>query len=90
MNKYFDVAGYNERSKMALAHWKLMGVVKSSWKNHYESGQVDQKNQLRWVNVKEFLRNKFCPPGFNQDKLNIFLELSQGDLTMEEYHHGLL
>jgi len=64
-----------------------MGVAKTSWKNHRESQQLD-RNQLGWEDVKAFLRRRFCPPGFNQDKLNQFLELSQGSLSVEEYYQA--
>lgn len=30
MDEYFDVAGYNDQSKMALARLKLTGVAKTS------------------------------------------------------------
>lgn len=33
-----------------------------------------------------FLRRSLCPARFNEDKLNQFLELSQGDHNIEEYH----
>jgi len=85
MDEYFDVAGYNGRSKMALARLKLVGVAKTSWKNHCEFEHLIL-NQLGWEDIKAFLRSRFCPPGFNQDKLNQFLELTQGTRSVEEYH----
>jgi len=33
MDEYFDVAGYNDRSRMALARLKIAGVAKTGWKN---------------------------------------------------------
>lgn len=72
---------------MALARLKLMGVAKSSWKNHCEAERLD-RNQLGWNDMKAFLRRRFCPPCFNQDKLNQFLELSQGNLSVEEYYQA--
>jgi len=87
MDEYFDVAGYNGRSKMALARLKLVGVAKTNWKNHCESEHLIL-NQLGWEDIKAFLRSRFCPPGFNQDKLNQFLELTQGTRSVEEYHQA--
>jgi len=43
MDEYFDVAGYNDRSKMALARLKISGVAKTGWKNHCESNHIKIK-----------------------------------------------
>lgn len=32
MDEYFDVAGYNDRSRMALARLKIAGIAKTGWK----------------------------------------------------------
>jgi len=87
MDEYFDVVGYNERSRMTLARLKIARDGKIVWKNRCESNHIDQ-NQVGWGVMKEYLHQEFCPLGFHGNRMNEFLELSQGNLSIEEYHQA--
>lgn len=43
---------------------------------------------MNWNDMKAYLRQRFCPPGFQDDKMNEFLELTQGKKSIEEYHQS--
>lgn len=85
MEKIFGTMICTETQKVAFATFVLEGEASQWWKAEKRSAEQKGITEYTWVMFVEAFNKKYFPPSVRERKMVDFLELVQGDMTVDEY-----
>ena len=85
MDDYFELAHSSKRNKAMMGRFKLEKSAKLWWQGHCRQEGVDVANGT-WQNIKEQLQINYQSCTFWIERLNEFLDCTQGKDTLDIFY----
>ena len=89
MDEYFDLAQSTEENKGIMARFKLEKTAKRWWKDHCQENSIDPANTA-WPYLKSQLIKNYQNKTYHSEKMNDFLDSTQGSKELEAYYQHFL
>ena len=67
---YFEWYGLDDARRVGLAKMKLLGQVRTYWKNQHTFRQRPGQRTATWAEMKEKLKAKYLPVSYHQRMLD--------------------
>ncbi|TLX70119.1 retrotransposon gag domain-containing protein, partial [Labilibacter sediminis] len=81
----FRIAHVAERDESVYAAALLKGKALTWWKNTYKTLSEEEQAYLVWKEFKTRFLEQYCPSDMRRRLEKEFLELKQGDMSVDEY-----
>ena len=89
MDDYFDLAQSTDANKGIIARFKLEKTAKRWWRDHCQEHELDPANTT-WVYLKTQLIKNYQNKTYHSEKMNDFLDSTQGSMDIETYYQHFL
>ncbi|CAA0810115.1 Unknown protein, partial [Striga hermonthica] len=85
MERIFRIMGISEAHKMACAELQIEGAAGDWWEDYWRLRTEDEREAMRWSQLKTLMEDKFYPRHFRQRMVREFSALKQGQRSVDEY-----
>ena len=82
--KFVDAMGVSSREKAELASYQLKEVAQI-WYTQWKANRPEEAGPLEWQEFKEAFLGKYFPLEKRECKIEEFINLRQGNMSVEEY-----
>ena len=89
MDEYFDLAHSTPENKGTMARFKLEKTAKLWWKDHCKENHIEPSHAT-WEYIKVQLTRNYQNKTYHSERLNEFLDCTQGNLDLEGYYQLIL
>ena len=89
MDDYFDLAQSTEANKGIIARFKLEKTAKRWWRDHCQENLINSSTTT-WEYLKSQLIKNYQNKTFHSEKMNDFLDSTQGSMDIEAYYQHFL
>ena len=89
MDDYFEFAQSTEVNKGIIASFKLEETSKRWWCDHCKENEIEAANTT-WAYLKAQLIKNYQNKTYHSEKMNDFLDSTQGSLDIEAYYQKFL
>ena len=89
MDDYFDLAQSSKVNKGIIARFKLEKTAKRWWRDHCKEHEIGAANTT-WAYLKAQLIKNYQNKTYHSEKMNDFLDSTQGSLDIEAYYQKFL
>ena len=89
MDDYFDLAQSTDENKAIIARFKLEKTAKRWWKDHCQENHLNAAHTT-WPYLKSELIKNYQNKTYHSEKMNDFLDSTQGSMDLEAYYQHFL
>ena len=86
LESYFEGYDMSDESRVSFAIMKFIGQAKIWWRDvEYDCRCARQPPIVRWDDMKQQLKQKYLPCGYEDEIFEKFTTLRQGNMSVVEY-----